>query len=61
MFYPIRYPRAMTDPADRLAAASPEALAFALCFNGRKRKHDGHGFMARIVAKRLVEHLDDAG
>jgi hypothetical protein len=37
------------------------ALAFALLFNGRKRKHDADEFMARMVAKRLVEHLDGAG
>ena len=37
------------------------ALAFALRFDGRKRKHDASEFMARIVAKRLVEHLEQSG
>ena len=53
----------MTDAP--LSPAAPEdladALAFALRFDGRKRKHDAGEFMARIVAKRLVEHLDRAG
>jgi hypothetical protein len=55
----------MTDDPDRLSPATPEdladALAFALRFDGRKRKHDAGEFMATIVAKRLVEHLDRAG
>jgi hypothetical protein len=55
----------MTDAPDRLTPATPDdladALAFALRFDGRKRKHDAGEFMARIVAKRLVEHLDCAG
>jgi hypothetical protein len=38
-----------------------DALAFALRFDGRKRKHDAGEFMAAIVARRLVEHLDRAG
>jgi hypothetical protein len=41
--------------------ATPEevadTLAHSLLFEGRKRKHDADGFMARIVADRLVEHL----
>jgi hypothetical protein len=53
------------DAPDRLTPATPEdiadALAFALRFDGRKRKHDAGEFMAAIVAKRLVEHLDRAG
>jgi hypothetical protein len=55
----------MTDAADRLTPATPdeltESLAFALIFDGRKRKHDADEFMTAIVAKRLVEHLDRAG
>jgi hypothetical protein len=46
-------------------SASPEwpadALAFALRFDGRTRKHDAAEMMAAIVAKRLVEHLERAG
>jgi hypothetical protein len=45
-----------SDPDD-LAAA----LAFALQFEGRKRWHDADGFMADIVARRLVRHLERAG
>jgi len=49
----------------RLTPAAPDdladALAFALRFDGRKRKHDAGEFMARIVARRLVEHLEHAG
>jgi hypothetical protein len=37
------------------------ALAFALEFEGRKRWHDADAFMADIVAKRLVRHLQRAG
>ena len=48
-----------------LSPASPDdladALAFALRFDGRKRKHDAGEFMAKIVARRLVRHLDRAG
>jgi hypothetical protein len=55
----------MPDALDHLTPATPEdladALAFALRFDGRKRKHDAGEFMAAIVAKRLVEHLDRAG
>jgi hypothetical protein len=54
----------MTD-ADRLAPATPEdladALAFALRFDGGKRKHDAAEMMARIVAERLAEHLERSG
>jgi hypothetical protein len=38
-----------------------DALAFALRFDGRKRKRDSREIMARIVARRLVEHLERAG
>jgi hypothetical protein len=55
----------MTDAPDRLTPAAPEdladALAFALRFDGRRRKHDAAEMMARIVAKRLVEHLERSG
>ena len=57
--------RAMTDAPERPHARLPNdiahSLAFALRFDGRKRKHDLGQFMAQIVAKRLVEHLDRAG
>ena len=55
----------MTDAPDRLTPATPEdlvdALAFALRFDGRKRKHDADEKLARIVARRLVEYLHGAG
>ena len=55
----------MNDVTERLTLAAPEdiaeSLAFALRFDGRKRKHDAAEFMARIVAKRLVDHLERAG
>ena len=54
-----------TDHAESLTPASPEdlgaALAFALRFDGRKRKHDAAEMMARIVGARLVERLERAG
>lgn len=55
----------MPDAPDHLTPAAPEdladALAFALRFDGRKRKLDAGEFMATIVAKRLVEHLEQSG
>jgi hypothetical protein len=55
----------MTDAPDRLTLATPDdladALAFALRFDRRRRKHDAAEIMARIVAKRLVEHLERSG
>jgi hypothetical protein len=55
----------MTDAPDRLTPATPEdladALAFALRFDGRRRKHDAGEIMARIVAERLAKHLEVAG
>jgi len=55
----------MTDALERLTPAASDdiadALAFALRFDGRKRKHDAAEMMARIVAKRLVEHLERSG
>ena len=51
--------------ADKLIPADPrdlaEALAFALRYRGRKRVHDADEAMAEIVARRLVEHLAQAG
>jgi hypothetical protein len=62
LFLSPRYGPRMTDAPERLTPATPEdladALAFALRFDGRKRKHDAAEMMARIVAKRLVEHLE---
>ena len=50
---------------DDLRPATPDeladSLAFALLFDGRKRKHDAGEFMAKIVAKRLVKHLEESG
>jgi hypothetical protein len=55
----------MLDTPERLTPASAEnvadALAFALRFEGRKRVHNADEIMARIVAKRLVDHLERAG
>jgi hypothetical protein len=48
--------------AERLTPASPDdladALAFALRLKGRKWNHDAAEFIAQIVAKRLVDHLE---
>ena len=44
------------DP-DELAAA----LAFALLFDGRKRLHLADEVIAKIAARRQVEHLERAG
>jgi len=55
----------MIDLPATLTAAAPDdlanALAFALRFDGRKRKHDAAEMMAAIVAKRLVDHLERSG
>ena len=55
----------MSDAPDRLTPAAPEdladALAFALRFDGRKRRHDAAEIMARIVAKRLVGLRERSG
>jgi hypothetical protein len=62
LFSPRGYAAQMPDDRDNLIPATPEdvagALAFALCFSGRKRVHNADGFMAEIVARRLVEHLE---
>ena len=51
--------------ADRLTPADPRdlaaALAYALRFQGRNGVRDVDEMMAEIVAKRLVDHLADAG
>jgi hypothetical protein len=56
--------RGWPDPEEKLTPADPDdlaaALAFALKFEGRKRQHDADAFMADIVAKRLVRHLERA-
>ena len=55
----------MPDPADNLTPADPsdlaELIAFALRFEGRKRKHDAAEYMAAIAAERVVRHLERAG
>jgi hypothetical protein len=55
----------MSEAADILARATPEdladALAFALRFHGKKRRHDADEIMSAIVARRLVEHLERSG
>jgi hypothetical protein len=59
-----RYVAQMPD-TDKLTPADPNdltaALAFALRFQGRKRVHYADELLARIVAKRLVEHLERSG
>ena len=39
----------------------PDALAFALRFQGRKRVHNADEVMSVIVAEQLVEHLERCG
>jgi hypothetical protein len=55
----------MPDPDDKLTPADPadlaESIAFALRFEGRKRKHDAAEYMAAIAAERVVRHLERAG
>jgi len=55
----------MPDNRDTLSPATSEdvvdALAFALRFSGRKRVHNADEFMADIVARRLVQHLERTG
>jgi hypothetical protein len=55
----------MSDAPEHLTPADPQdlasALAFALRFQGRKRVHNADEFIADIVAKRLVEHLERSG
>jgi len=51
--------------ADKLTPADPsdlaDAVAFALRFEGRKRKHDADEYMAAIAAERVVRHLERSG
>ncbi len=49
------------DASARFTTALADALAFALRFDGRRRKHHAAEIMARIVAKRLAEHLERSG
>ena len=53
----------MTDA--QLRSATPDeiaqSLAFALCYNGRKRVHDADEVTARETAERLVRHLEMSG
>jgi hypothetical protein len=55
----------MPDLADNLTPVDPrdlaDAVAFALRFEGRKRKHDAAEYMAAIAAERVVRHLERAG
>jgi hypothetical protein len=65
LFYPLSYPRLMTEHDQKLTPAQPDDLAnslsFALRHEGRKSQHDSDRLNADIVAKRLVRHLDRAG
>ena len=49
------------DAPDKLTPANPkdlaDSIAFALRFEGRKRKHDADAFMAQLVATRPVRYL----
>jgi hypothetical protein len=51
--------RKLLTPADPDDLAA--ALAFALTFDGRKRVRKADESMAKIVARRMVEHLERAG
>jgi len=55
----------MTEPNERLTPASRDdlanALALALRFEGRRRKNDADEMLAKIVARRLVDHLERSG
>jgi hypothetical protein len=55
----------MPDPADNLTPADPidlvESIAFALRFEGRKRKHDAAEYMAAIAAERVVRTWSGPG
>ena len=52
-------------PDEKLKAAErgdlADSIAFALCFNGRKRVHDFETFTARIAVDRIVRHLERCG
>jgi hypothetical protein len=64
-FSQSNYRLGMADPDEKLTPSNPEALAaalsFALRFEGRKSPHDADRFLADIVAKRLIRHLERAG
>jgi len=63
-FSTIPYRPTMPDTPNLRPATRDEltqSLSFALRFNGRKRVHDADETMARITAKRLVEHLERSG
>ena len=55
----------MTDGPDKLTPADPHDLAaaipFALRFDGSKRVHKSDETAAKIVAKRVIEHLERSG
>jgi len=55
----------MADDPAQLRLATPDevadTLSFALRFDGRKRIHQADEMMARIVADRLVKHLELSG
>ena len=55
----------MPDRPENLTPADPEdlaaALAFALRIDSRRRNHEAAEIMARIVARRLVDHLAQSG
>jgi hypothetical protein len=55
----------VSDPAPILCPADPSdvasALSFALQNDGRRRVRQADTLMARIVADRLVEHLERSG
>lgn len=52
------------DPANLTPATTDDlanALAFALQFDGRKRYHQADGYIAKIAARHLIEHLERCG
>jgi hypothetical protein len=53
------------DPTDKLRPADPSdvasALSFALQYDGRRRVRHADTMMARIVADRLIKHLEASG
>jgi hypothetical protein len=55
----------MPDPSTPLRPADPadviETLSFALRYDGRKRVHHADTVIARIVAERLIAHLEQSG
>ena len=59
--YPSAYVGRARTPHTRHPEDLADALAFALRFSGRKRKHDAEEIIAGIVARRLVDHLERSG